>query len=115
MMLRRTVLPLAAGIALGLSLSVGTLALVGQGDNALRLTSAPLVLAQAEPSQAPAETGYLVRTVDNEVCVFQGEELMLRTGVMASTLPQQDREALEVGLPAADQAALTALLEDLSS
>lgn len=61
------------------------------------------------------ETGYLIRAVGNEVCVFRGDTLILRTGVIASLLPRQDREALEQGITVESRAELTALLEDLGS
>lgn len=115
MTVRRTVLTLAAGIVLGLSVSVGTIMAAQQGGEDLVLASTAFPVPQSETLQAGEGEGYLIRTVDNEVCVFQKGELVLHTGVIASLLPQQDREALETGIPAADQAALTALLEDLSS
>ena len=72
-----------------------------------------------EPIQAAAAiqetSGYLIRTVDDEVCVFQGDALIRRTGVTASLLPRQDREALEQGITVESRAELTALLEDLGS
>ena len=72
-----------------------------------------------EPIQAAAAvqetSGYLIRTVDDEVCVFQGDALIRRTGVTASLLPRQDREALEHGISVESRAELTALLEDLGS
>lgn len=58
---------------------------------------------------------YLLRTVADEVCLFQGDTLILHTGVTASLLPRQDREALAQGITAESQAELTALLEDLCS
>lgn len=58
---------------------------------------------------------YTIRSVDDEVCIFQGDTLLIHTGVSVSLLPRQDREALEAGIQVESEADLTALLEDLGS
>lgn len=115
MKMRRILLSAGMGLALYLALTGFLFAcyLESERDAASAALSQPVQMAEtALPDQ---DSGYLIRTVGDEVCIFQNGQLMLHTGVIASLLPQQDREALETGITAADQAALTALLEDLGS
>ena len=87
--------------------------------------SAPSLASAAEPDREadrPAEDAaaeafpnYLLCAVDGEVCLCLEGEIVLHTGVAVSTLPQQDRTALEDGIAVTSQAELTALLEDLGS
>ncbi|MCD8382402.1 MAG: hypothetical protein LUC30_05735 [Clostridiales bacterium] len=58
---------------------------------------------------------WVLQSVDGEVCILRDGEIVVHTGVSTSLLPQQDREALEAGIPVEDQQALTSLLEDLGS
>lgn len=78
-------------------------------------TTAPVLAAGelALPTDDPIP--FTIRSVDGEVCIFQGDTLVIHTGVSVSLLPRQDREALEAGIRADSQADLTALLEDLGS
>lgn len=84
----------------------------GAPASAPTLASAQLTL----PKEADeANTSYLIQAVDDEVCILQGERILLHTGVSASLLPKQDREALAQGIEVESQADLTALLEDITS
>lgn len=115
MEIRRSLLALGIGLALSMTLLAAAIALAaGKAGNAAT-AGGMLTLQTAEAALPETEEGYLLRTVQDEVCVFRGDQLLLHTGVSTSLLPQQDREALEAGLTVPDQAALTALLEDLGS
>lgn len=85
---------------------------------ALLLPPAPLEVM--EPQRVTIETEkaplcYVLRTDHGELCIFQGENLIRRTGVAVSSLPAEDRTALENGITATSQQALSSLLEDLCS
>lgn len=115
MEIRRSVLALGTGLALYCSLLAAAAGLTAGKAGDAAPAGGTLTIQTAEAAlPAPAE-GYLLRTVRDEVCVFRGDQLLLHTGVRASLLPRQDREALEAGLTVPDQTALTALLEDLGS
>lgn len=58
---------------------------------------------------------YVLRTDRGEVCIFEGDTLLRRTGVAVSSLPAEDRESLSIGIAASSQEALSSLLEDLCS
>ncbi|MCC8129008.1 MAG: hypothetical protein LIO51_03605 [Clostridiales bacterium] len=77
------------------------------------------VLQQTAVSQSQDEetvpSPWMLQSVDGEICILREGEIILHTGVSVALLPLQDRQALEAGIPAEDQQALTALLEDLSS
>lgn len=115
MEIRRSVLALGIGLALYGSLLAAAAGLTAGKAGDTAPAGGTLTLQTAEAALPGKEEGYLLRTVQDEVCVFRDGQLLLHTGVMASLLPRQDREALEAGLTVADQAALTALLEDLGS
>ncbi|MCI8538512.1 MAG: hypothetical protein HFF18_07590 [Oscillospiraceae bacterium] len=68
-----------------------------------------------EETAAPEEETYLVRDYSGELCVFQGGELIERTGIPVATLPQSDRTMAEVGITVTGKAALAELLADLGS
>lgn len=118
MRIRRILLSVVGGLALWFVL-LAVIAALGCRISASELVATdaqlPVQTAQTSLSEENESTGYVVRTVENEVCIFQNGELLLHTGVNALLLPQQDREALEIGITAPDEAALTALLEDLGS
>ena len=115
MNMRRIVLSVGMGLTLYLTLTAFLFACyLGAGRNAAS-AGLSLPVQTAETALPDQDSSYLIRTVEDEVCIFQNGQLILHTGVIASLLPQQDREALETGITAADQAALTALLEDLGS
>ncbi len=77
--------------------------------------TAPETDKTAEDTAAAAFPDYTLCAVDGEVCLCLEGEVVLHTGVAVSTLPQQDRAALEAGIAVTSQAELTALLEDLGS
>lgn len=80
--------------------------------------SAPAPISDTQPVPIPEEeppTLYVLRAQDGELCVFRNGELLRRTGVKTSALPAEDRAALENGISATSQQALTSLLEDLCS
>ncbi len=68
-----------------------------------------------ESTEQEAPAVYQLRSVDGELCIFQGRKLLRRTGVYTLSLPSEDRELLESGISAASQEALASLLEDLCS
>lgn len=84
----------------------------GAPASAPALASAQLALPKDTDG---ADTSYLIKTVDGEVCILRGEKILLHTGVSASLLPKQDREALAQGIEVESQTDLTALLEDITS
>ncbi|MCD7945908.1 MAG: hypothetical protein LUF81_04825 [Clostridiales bacterium] len=73
---------------------------------------ASVSLPQAEED---SPSPWVLQSVDGEICVLRNGEVVVHTGVSTALLPQQDRQALEAGIPVEDEQALTALLEDLSS
>lgn len=113
MIIRRTVLSAGIGLAFFFVLLAGFAALRPSPSAALAGAAISAPAGEAAPPEE--EGGYLVQTVDNEICVFQKGRLVLHTGVYAAMLPQQDREALETGISVPDEVALTVLLEDLGS
>lgn len=58
---------------------------------------------------------YTLRALEGEICVYQGDTLIQRTGVSSAALPASDRELLSGGIAANSPAELAALLEDLTS
>lgn len=81
-----------------------------------QVQAASPALSAGEAALPQGQDGtWVIRSVDGEVCIFQGETLLLHTGVSADLLPRQDREALEAGIQVESREALTALLEDLGS
>ncbi|MCD8189259.1 MAG: hypothetical protein LUD78_03405 [Clostridiales bacterium] len=58
---------------------------------------------------------YELRSVDGEICVFRSGSLLTHTGVLAATLPKEDRALLEEGIAAQSDQELASLLEDLCS
>lgn len=78
------------------------------GANAAASAAAPI-------SDTEDSTIYLVREYSGELCVFQEGQLLERTGIPVSTLPQSDRALAEVGITVVGQAALSELLGDLGS
>jgi hypothetical protein len=108
--LRHKILFFALSLALILGCS-GVILGVSQpeGETVLAETALSSPLPEAQ------EAEYLVKAHGGQVCIYQGSQLLSSTGILLSSLPQQDRDALEAGIPAQDAAALAALLEDLSS
>lgn len=101
-------------IALSLALILGCAGFVlgvsqPEGETVLAETALSSPLPEAQ------EAEYLVKAHGGQVCIYQDSQLLSSTGILLSSLPQQDREQLETGIPAQDAAALAALLEDLSS
>lgn len=115
MKMRHILLSVAMGVALYLVLTAFLFTCYLRAGSHAASAGLSLPIQTAETALPDQDEGYLIRTVEDEVCIFQNGQLILHTGVIASLLPQQDREALETGITAADQAALTALLEDLGS
>lgn len=74
-------------------------------------TAAQLTVNDAEE----AHPLYVLRSDAGELCVFQDERIIRRTGVFISSLPEEDRSLLEVGIAAGSEQVLTGLLEDLCS
>ncbi|MCD7760441.1 MAG: hypothetical protein LUH16_01480 [Clostridiales bacterium] len=112
---RSHILSLALALA-GLTL-YSALLLTWQRQSLLRAQvpvwqQAAVSLPQDEESAA---SPWMLQSVDGEICILREGEIVLHTGVSVALLPQQDRQALETGIPAEDEQALTALLEDLSS
>ncbi|MGM9536878.1 MAG: hypothetical protein ACI3VN_00950 [Candidatus Onthomonas sp.] len=111
---RRSLLISAFSLALFFILSASLMSsLSSKSQKAAHTVSSVQTIQQS--AVQPEDNSYLIRTVEDEVCIFQGDTLILRTGVTASLLPQQDREALVQGIRAESRAELTSLLEDLSS
>lgn len=80
----------------------------------------PPLLPQAQAvavdakGEVPASL-YTLRVQSGEVCVFQGDTLVQRTGVSVASLPASDRNLLDGGISANSAAELASLLEDLTS
>lgn len=98
--------------------TVLALALILSAGSVSAAVVAPVFFPQAEAVSAeePVETvTYELRVEEGEVCVYEGERLILRTGVAVASLPASDRALLEGGIVASSAEELTRLLEDLTS
>lgn len=96
-------------LALALMLAAGSLSAA---------VVAPVLFPRAQAVSCAEETEvdvYELRAESGEICVYQGENLILRTGVAISSLPASDRALLEGGIVAGSMEELTRLLEDLTS
>lgn len=113
-MKKRRILTASALALTALWLTLAGLALRAQ-EQARPAAGTAQATVQAQGSGTEEAHRYLIRTVDGKVCIFQGEELILETGVSAALLPRQDREALAQGIEVESREELTALLEDLGS
>lgn len=78
------------------------------------LPQAQAVAVDAKEEEVPASL-YVLRVQGGEVCVFQGDTLVQRTGVSAASLPASDRTLLDGGISVSSPAELASLLEDLTS
>lgn len=111
-------LKLRAGLLLCLVVAAG-LAVCGAYSSIHRRSSSAVpeeVYAQLRESEAEAE--FFLRSDGSHVAVYSGGRVrspLLVTAIEISTLRAADRAMLESGIPAADTAALLALLEDLGS
>jgi hypothetical protein len=113
---------LALSAAFCAAATLGTAALLWTGSPAAAETSrsATVHLSPAQPTQderAPSDPAplYVLRSVNDELCISRGQTLLRRTGVSTLSLPREDREMLSNGIAAASQEALASLLEDLCS
>lgn len=79
------------------------------------LASPPAAPVAADAGEAVPVDVYLLREDGGEVCVFENDTLIQRTGVAVAALPQADRAALESGIIAGGAQELSRLLEDLTS
>lgn len=104
--LRFTILLYSAALAISLSVT----ALLPSSHTQV-LSPQSMTVEQEE--QPPVI--YVLKADAGELCIFKGSELLRRTGVFVSSLPEEDRFSLEAGITASSQQALTSLLEDLCS
>ncbi|MCQ2442361.1 MAG: hypothetical protein MJ077_04425 [Oscillospiraceae bacterium] len=104
--LRFTILLYSA--ALAISLSVAALL-----PHSKLEAMSPESFSISEKEEAP--TTYILKAEKGEICIFEGQQLIQKTGVAVASLPAEDRFSLETGISASSQEALTALLEDLCS
>ncbi|MCD8147934.1 MAG: hypothetical protein LUD84_11785 [Clostridiales bacterium] len=74
-----------------------------------------LVTESADEPSGEAVPLYELRSVDGEICVFRCGSLLTHTGVLVSSLPQEDRALLEAGIAAESDQELASLIEDLCS
>ncbi len=78
----------------------------------------PLTLPQSVAVSGEGEVSiplYTLRNVDGEICVYEGDQLVLRTGVAVASLPSWDQTLLDGGIAASSPEELARLLEDLTS
>lgn len=98
--------------------TVLALALILSAGSVSAAVVAPVFFPQAEAVSAEESVDvpyYELRAEGGEVCVYEGEKLILRTGVAVSSLPASDRALLDGGIVASSPEELTRLLEDLTS
>ncbi len=82
------------------------------------LTAVPALSSQplAETEKlAPEDTAYLLVAEEGYLCVYQGDELVMRTSIPVALLPEADQNDLESGIRAETRQELAALLEDFGA
>ena len=57
----------------------------------------------------------VLKDQNGKICVYLGDDLLLRTDIPTASLPEQDRAALQKGIVVADEAEMHARLEDFGA
>ena len=107
--MRRVIIPLLTALAMGL----GAAALLREADPPAAETMAPV-----SAPVTPEERRYILGEYGGRVAVYSAETSAPPreiTAIWVRYLPSADRDGLREGIPAADDLALAALLEDLGS
>ena len=99
------------GSALGLSLGLLCVAGLFRMQTAHPVSA---VIPLATVTSSPQQPLYIVRSYQDQVCVFHVGEIIpeLFTGIPVSTLPEADRISLQTGIQLNSKEDLASLLED---